>query len=241
MITMVDIHSHILPMVDDGARSWEMAVEMVQMAQRDGVTHMVATPHANFEYDYNRESHAALLAELQAKAGNGIELILGCDFHLSHGNVDDAMVHPEHYTIGNTRYLLVELADLFTPHHIPNLISSLMSKGLIPILTHPERNPTLQRSPERVADWAQMGVLVQITASAYTGKWGKPIQKLAHWYAEQGLVHVLASDAHSPNSRRPGLSEARKAFGKSFGEAFATAVTVTNPLAIVQNQPLPDR
>jgi protein-tyrosine phosphatase len=80
---------------------------------------------------------------------------------------------------------------------------------------------------------------VQITASAYTGKWGKPIQKLAHWYAEQGLVHVLASDAHSPNSRRPGLSEARKAFGKSFGEDYATRVVETNPLAIVRGQELP--
>ena len=108
---MVDIHSHILPMVDDGARSWEIAIEMVQMAQQDGVTHMVATPHANYEFIYDRQSHTALLAELQAKVGDGIHLLLGCDFHLSYENIEDAVAHPQRYTIGDTRYLLVELSD----------------------------------------------------------------------------------------------------------------------------------
>lgn len=237
---MVDIHSHILPMVDDGARSWEMAIEMVKMAELDGVTHMVATPHANYEYEYNRESHTALLAELQSKVGNGIELILGCDFHLSLDNVEDALKNPGRFTIGSTRYLLIELSDLVVPSQIPNLLSTLMAKQMIPILTHPERNPVLQRQPEHVEDWAEMGMLVQVTASAVSGKWGKGVQKLAHWYAEKGLVHVLASDAHSPSHRRPGLSEARKVFGKSFGESYATAVVETNPMAIVHNQPLPE-
>ena len=237
---MVDIHSHILPMVDDGARSWEMAVQMVKMAERDGVTHMVATPHANYDYAYNRESHAALLSELQAKAGSGIELILGCDFHFSFENIEDAVAHPERYTIGNTRYLLIELSDFVLLSQIPNMLSALLGKGLVPILTHPERNPMLQRQPERVADWVEMGMLVQVTATAFTGKWGKPIQKLAHWYGEKGLLHVLASDAHSPNHRNPVLSEARKVVAKAYGEGFASALVEGNPMAIIQNRALPE-
>jgi protein-tyrosine phosphatase len=235
---MVDIHSHILPMVDDGARSWEIAVDMVKMAERDGVTHMVATPHANYEYEYNRESHTALLAELQARAGNGIELLLGCDFHLSYDNVEDALQHTGRYTIGNTRYLLIELSDVFVPSQIPNMLLQLTSKGLKPILTHPERNPVLQGKPEHVSEWVEMGLLVQITANAFTGKWGRGVQKLANGYAEKGLVHVIASDAHGTNHRNPVLSEARNVIAKSFGEAFATTLVETNPMAILHDQPL---
>jgi protein-tyrosine phosphatase len=239
MKTMVDIHSHILPMVDDGAQSWDVAVEMVQMAERDGVTHMVATPHANYEYEYDRENHAKLLAELQEKVGGKIQLILGCDFHFSYDNIEDALKHNHRYTIGDTRYILMELSDFSIPPQIPNMIGALTGKGLVPILTHPERNPILQKHPEKVSEWVEMGVLVQITASAFTGKWGKGVQKLAKWYADEGLIHVIASDAHGTNHRNPVLSEARKVVAKAYGDDFATALVETNPLAIVNNQPLP--
>lgn len=228
-------------MVDDGAKSWDIAVEMVKIAERDGVTHMVATPHANFEYDYNRESHTALLSALQARAGDGIQLILGCDFHFSYDNIEDCLAHPRRYTIGNTRYLLIELSDFNIPPQIQNMLYSLTSAGLIPILTHPERNAILQKQPKRVQEWVEMGILVQVTANAFTGKWGKGVQKLANWYAEQGILHVIASDAHSTSHRNPILSEARKVIEKSFGAALATAVSETNPLAIVTDQPLPVR
>ncbi|ABF40277.1 PHP-like phosphoesterase [Candidatus Koribacter versatilis Ellin345] len=237
---MVDIHSHILPMVDDGARSWEVAIEMVKIAERDGTTHMVATPHANYEYKYDRESHTKLLAELQGKVGDGIKLILGCDFHFSFDNIEDAVAHPTRYAIGDTRYMLIELSDFSIAPQMPNMIYSLTSKGLVPILTHPERNPILQNKPEKVREWAEMGVLVQVTASAFVGKWGRGVQKLAHWYAEQGLLHVIASDAHSLNHRNPVLSEARKIIAKTYGEDLARAVSETNPMAIVTNQHLPE-
>jgi len=236
---MVDIHSHILPMVDDGAKSWEVAIEMVKMAERDGVTHMVATPHANFEYTYSRESHEVLLGELQAKVGDGIQLILGCDFHFSFDNVEDAAKNPTRYAIGKSRYMLIELSDYSIPQQVPTMLFKLTSKGLTPILTHPERNAILQKSPERVRDWVEMGMLVQITAGAFVGKWGKGVQKLARWYVEHGMAHVLASDAHSTNHRSPVLSEARRVVTKEYGHEFATAVLETVPLAIINNQPVP--
>jgi protein-tyrosine phosphatase len=235
---MVDIHSHILPLVDDGAQSWEVAVAMVTMAERDGVTHMVATPHANYEYAYDRETHAALLEELQNRVGNGVQLILGCDFHFSYDNLEDALQRPHRYTIGSTRYLLIELSDFSVPPQISNMLFSLTSKGLIPILTHPERNPLLQRNPERVSEWVDMGMLVQLTANAFTGKWGKGVQKLANWYAENRLVHVIASDAHSATRRNPLLSEARRMVAKTYSEEFAIALFETNPRAIINDKSL---
>ena len=90
---MVDIHCHILPQVDDGAKSWEIATEMCRMAVADGITHIVATPHANEQYAYHREEHAARLLELQKAAGEWPVLSLGCDFHFSFDNVQGALTH----------------------------------------------------------------------------------------------------------------------------------------------------
>lgn len=233
---MVDIHSHILPMVDDGAQSWEVAVTMVTMAERDGVTHMVATPHANDEYAYDRESHRALIEELQNKVGSGVQLILGCDFHFSYDNLEDALRHPNRYTIGNTRYLLIEFSDFSIPPQISDMLFSLTSKRLIPILTHPERNRLLQRDPKRVSEWVDMGLLVQLTASAFTGKWGESVRQLAHWYTENQLVHVIASDAHNANRRNPVLSEAREVVAKTYSEDFADRLFDTNPRAIINDE-----
>jgi protein-tyrosine phosphatase len=171
--------------------------------------------------------------------GDGIQLILGCDFHFSFDNIEDAAKNPTRYSIGNTKYLLIELSDFSISPQMPNMIYTLTSRGLVPILTHPERNAILQKKPEKVREWVDMGVLVQVTASAFLGKWGRSVQKLAHWYADEGLLHVIASDAHSLNHRNPMLSEARKAISKGFGERFATAVSETNPMAIINNQRIP--
>ena len=90
---MIDIHSHILPNLDDGPKTWEVCVEICKTAAADGITHMVATPHANDRYAYDREHSQELLNELQQKIGNEPRLLLGCDFHLSYDNIQDAMAH----------------------------------------------------------------------------------------------------------------------------------------------------
>ena len=108
---MVDIHSHILPEVDDGPKSWDVSIAMCQAAAADGITHMVATPHANDRYQYDRERLQGVLERLQKEAGDAPKLSLGCDFHLSYENIQDALAHPKRYVIGNTRYLLVEFSN----------------------------------------------------------------------------------------------------------------------------------
>src|SRR6476660_3298090 len=108
---MVDIHSHILPSVDDGAKSWEMAVEMCQMAAADGITHMVASPHSNDEFKYDRKAHEATLAQLREKINGALALSLGCDFHMSFDNIMAVRKNPAEFCIGNTNYLLVEFSD----------------------------------------------------------------------------------------------------------------------------------
>src|SRR3954464_3227011 len=112
---MYDIHSHILPEVDDGARSWDMAVEMCAMAWQDGIKHMVATPHCNDEFLYDRPFLEEILEQLRLRTDGKPELSLGCDFHFNFENIQDALAHPTRYTIGRTPYILIEFSDFSIP------------------------------------------------------------------------------------------------------------------------------
>src|SRR5262245_46715485 len=144
---MVDIHCHVLPHVDDGSRSWEVSVRMCQIARSDGIEHIVATPHANGNYMYDRSKLSATLDELSRRVGATPQLSLGCDFCLSYENLIDALEHPARYTIAGTNYLLVELSDFSVPPSVSQSLQRLVIAGIIPIITHPERNPVLQGNP----------------------------------------------------------------------------------------------
>jgi protein-tyrosine phosphatase len=236
---VVDIHSHILPEVDDGPKTWDMCVAMCRAAAADGITHMVATPHANDRYHYDREYLQGLLAHLQQLVGDAPKLSLGCDFHLSYDNIQDALAHPTRYAIEGTRYLLVEFSNFSVPQQTTDSFQKLGDVGLTPIITHPERNPILRQSPQRVVEWAEQGCVVQITGSALTGFWGERAQRAAQWLLERQAVHVLATDAHDMEKRVPILSTARDAAAELCGEEVADALAEANPHAIIDNEPLP--
>src|SRR5579864_4129238 len=236
---MVDIHSHILPEVDDGSKSWETSVAMCRMAAADGITHQVATPHANDRYHYDREYLRGLLARLQELAGPAPKLSLGCDFHLSYDNLQDAFANPSRYVIEGTRYLLVEFSNYGIPQQTTDSFLKLGDCGLTPIITHPERNPILRENLQRVVEWAEQGCVVQMTGSALTGFWGERTRRAAHWLLEHQAVHVLATDAHDTEKRVAILSTARDAAAEICGEEVAEALVEGNPRAIIANEPLP--
>ena len=236
---MIDIHSHILPEVDDGPKSWEAAVEMCRMAAADGITHMVATPHANDRYAYDRVYLADLLRQLKERVGGTPELSLGCDFHLSYENLERALDEPQTYTIGETNYLLIELSDYSIPAQLTDCFRRLGDRGLTPILTHPERNSILQRTPQRVLEYADQGCLIQVTASALTGFWGERPESVSRWLLERSAVHILASDAHDTRRRVPILSGARAVAAEMVGTEYAEALVEGNPGAIVRGRTIP--
>jgi protein-tyrosine phosphatase len=239
MKLMIDIHCHILPEVDDGAKTWEIALEMCQMALRDGITHIVATPHANNEYVYDRSEHEERLNRLRGSAPAGLDLTLGCDFHFSYDNVEDALVHPERYAIGSSGYMLIELSDYSIPPSMAENMARLNDAGLSLVLTHPERNPILQRRPELVRDWSDAGCIVQVTAGSITGLWGKVARNVSRWLAEHDCLHVLATDAHDTKYRPPILSKAREILASWTDDDVAKAAVEDNPLAIVTGAELP--
>ena len=236
---MVDIHSHILPEVDDGPKSWDVSVAMCRTAAADGITNMVATPHANDRYHYDREYLKGLVAHLQQLIGDSPKLGLGCDFHLSFDNVQDAIANPSRYVIDETRYLLVEFSNYSIPQQITESFLKLGDVGITVIITHPERNPILRENLQRVGEWAEQGCVIQVTGSALTGFWGERALGAAHWLLEHQAVHVLSTDAHDTQKRVPILSTSRAAAAEICGEEVAEALVESNPRAIINNQPLP--
>jgi len=238
-LIVVDIHSHILPEVDDGAKSWDISVALCQMAAEDGITHQVATPHANDRYHYDREYLQGLMGDLQERIGPVPELSLGCDFHLSYDNVQSALANPARYAIGNTHYMLVELSNYSVPPQTTDSFLKLGDVGMTVVVTHPERNPILRESPQRVVEWAEHGFVIQITGSALTGFWGERVRRVAQWLLERNAVHVLATDAHDLEKRIPVLSTACEAAAEICGEEIAEALVESNPRAIISDKPLP--
>jgi protein-tyrosine phosphatase len=236
---VVDIHSHILPEVDDGPKSWDLSVAMCRAAAADGITHMVATPHANDRYHYDREYLGGLVAHLQQLVGDAPKLLLGCDFHLSYDNLQDAVANPTRYVIDSTRYLLVEFSNYSIPQQTSDSFFKLGDRGITAIITHPERNPILRETPQRVLEWAEQGCVVQMTGSALTGFWGERTRRAALWLLEHQAVHVLATDAHDTEKRVPILSTARQAAAQICGDDVADALVEANPRAIISNQTLP--
>jgi protein-tyrosine phosphatase len=236
---VIDIHCHLLPEVDDGPKSWDVAVEMCRIAAEDGITHSVATPHANDRYAYDRAYLASVLAQLQEKVGASLRLSLGCDFHLSYENLERVLEQPHAYTIGETNYLLVELSDFSVPIQISDCFFRLGDRGLTPILTHPERNPILQQNPQRLLEFVEQGCLMQVTASALTGSWGERPEIIARWLLDRAAVHILATDAHDAKRRVPILSHARDRAEQIVGAEYAEALVQGNPGAIVSGLPIP--
>jgi len=237
---MIDIHHHLLWGVDDGAKDFETSLAMARASVADGVTHVVCTPHANGEFQYDRAANQAKVDELQARLiENRVPLTigLGCDFHMSYDNILDAKADPGRFSVNRLGYLLVEIPDYGVPPGLTETFYELQLAGLSPILTHPERNPTLQADHSRLGEWMRGGVLVQVTGDSLTGKMGRKAEKLAHELLKKRWVHFLATDAHNVTSRPPRLSEARKIVARKYGESYAEALTFTNPRAVFEGKP----
>src|SRR5580658_7581724 len=238
---MVDIHHHLLPGLDDGANSFETSVAMAKLAVAEGITHVVCTPHANGTFAFDPAVNAAKTEQLRERlAGEGIPLKLGsgCDFHLSFDNVRAAQADPARYSINGLGYLLVEVPDYGLPRGLTEIFYQLQLAGLTPILTHPERNPTLQSDQPRIAEWLRRGILVQVTAGSVLGRMGKHAERMAHQLLANRWVHFLATDAHNTTSRPPKMREAFELVAKKYGPDYARLLCVSNPLAAFLGKPL---
>jgi protein-tyrosine phosphatase len=237
---MIDIHSHILWGLDDGAETIEESLAMLQVAAESGTTDIVATPHANFQYRYETEVVKQRIAEVSTGVSGrpqGVSgkprIHRGCDFHLSFDNVQDAIEHPAKYAINDGPYLLVEFPDNSPLAGMKRVLTTLLDCGLIPIMTHPERNMQLRRINKDFLEWIQMGCLVQITAQSLLGRFGKQAEESAWRMVRRGLAHFVASDAHDVTDRPPRLDLAFEAVSSRVGESHARLLLIENPNAVI--------
>ena len=208
-----------------------VSVEMLQIAADNGTTDIVATPHANLNYDFKPDVNSRLLRELAQASGPLPRLHRGCDLHLSYDNVQDAINNPAKYTINHRNYLLVEFSDLLIFKNTGEIFDRLLEAGMIPIITHPERNWLLQQRLEQLAEWADKGVLLQVTALSFLGRFGRSARDFCDILMRRGLVHFVASDAHDPEDRTPNLANAYAHVERKYGAAWAERLFVENPRA----------
>ena len=236
---MVDIHCHILPGLDDGAESPEISLAMAEAAITDGITHVVATPHANARFAFRPELVQQRRDELQAKLGDRLILGTGCDFHLSFENLRDAQQNPRKYTINQKQYLLVELGDFAIPPAMDETLHHLQLAGVSPIITHPERNNLLRAKPERLYGWLHQGCYVQVTAASLLGRFGRSAAEWVEQWLKENRIHFIASDAHNLTGRPLRLREAYEKVATLRGVNVAEALFHDNPAAAFDGRPLP--
>lgn len=225
---MLDLHCHILSGIDDGAKNIEDSLDMARLAVKEGITHILATPHhKNRNWNNEKDRVIKLVEELQKEIdANNIPLTIfpGQEVRIYGEILDDMRNDKILFTDEQKQYVLIEFPTQNIPTYTERLFYDLESNGKTPVIVHPERNREILEHPNRLKTLVDKGALAQLTAASYVGGFGKSIQKLSARLIEHDLVHFIASDAHNTSNRAFHMKEAYQKIEKEFGrekrEAF---------------------
>ncbi len=237
---MIDLHIHLLPGVDDGPSDLAEAVAMCRLAAIDGSTVLVATPHQRCERWWNAEPVRLeqLRRTVAEAAGPAVELRLGAEIRVDSKLLEEVQSLPASglLPLAGTRFLLIEFDRYGVGPEPEPVVDELLALGWRPLVAHPEFVPQLAADVHRAARLVSAGARLQVTAASVIGTFGGAVQRVAHELLDAGLVHVLASDAHSRAWRPPGLSEARFLIARRWGEEEASRLTEGNPRAVLEDR-----
>jgi protein-tyrosine phosphatase len=236
--SLIDLHSHILHGVDDGARTLEESLEMGRMAASEGIEVMACTPHfMPGLYDNTAPDirhRIAFLNERFLQEGIDVALVVGCDAHMRPDFVE-CLQNGTILTLHDTRYVLFEPPHVVMPKRLDELLFNIQASGFVPILTHPERLKWIELGYDAVVDFARSGVLVQLTAGSITGRFGK---RAAYWSQRMladGIVSVIATDCHNLESRPPRLVNALDLAQSELGQEEGLNLVLRRPALILEN------
>jgi protein-tyrosine phosphatase len=237
---MIDLHCHILPFVDDGAKDLDVSVEMCRMAADDGITILAATPHFRAKvYENAQESilrGVKALQEILDRKGIGLEVVPGADMLVSPELIPFLEQNPR--LLFGGRYALVEFPHQSIPPGVEEFFFRMQLKGFTPIISHPERNAMLQKNPQILESLVEKGALTQVTAMSVTGEFGEEVGRTVLGMVKSGLVHIVASDAHSVHRRVPILSKALRTLEKWIGPEKARMMVEETPRKILLGDPV---
>ncbi len=239
---MIDVHAHILPGVDDGARDMENSLKIARQAEQAGVSTIVATPHLmEGVYQSDPEELQRVATQLQEEidaAGIEIEILLGCELMLTHGTLR-LLREEQVLSINDSRYVLVEFPQMRIPEDAGELLYSVQMMGYTPILAHPERYTEIQRDPNLLYPWVKEGVIAQLNAGSLLGVFGSRVAETAEILLEHNLVQLVASDVHYDYQRRGSLNQVLDKLKSTQKEEFvATVEKIINDQEIKVKNPV---
>jgi protein-tyrosine phosphatase len=240
---MIDLHCHILPGVDDGARNLEDALEMAQVAVKEGIERIVSTPHLFRDNSNSRdfsliEAKRRELAQAINENGLALDVLPGAEVHISHNLLETIKENRENLMLNRSSYMFVEFPANHVFSGVKNLFFALLSETIIPIITHPERNLVFIQNPRVLYELVQMGALAQANSGSFIGLYGERTERAVHQFLELNLIHFIGSDSHGPRSLSWRLKEAVGKAEKVVGQEQARALVKENPEAAINNQEL---
>ena len=241
---MIDLHTHVLPGIDDGPATVDGSLELARAAVADGATTLVATPHVTWELPNDSASIAAAVRELQGeldRAGIALEVRTGSEIVITRAyELDDEEL--ARLRLGGGEWLLAECPLSPAAPGFDGALATIAARGHRIALAHPERSPAVQRDPELLRRLVASGMVTSITAGSLLGRFGSTVQRFAFWMLEEDLVHNVASDAHDARRRPPGIREALAYADAQLPGVSERAewLTLSVPAAMLASDPIPE-
>lgn len=235
----IDIHSHILPKLDDGSESMEQTIRMLKQAYSEGIRTIIATPHAHEGRSHRtitemEETLEQVKMEMK-EAVPGMRLYLGSEIYYSHESVKkvNQKLIP---TLADTKYVLVEFSPGVEYRNIKNGLQEFILEGYNPIVAHVERYYNITKNLELVDEFIEMGAYIQVNATSITGEVGKEYQGVAKKLLKNNSIHLIATDSHNDSNRSPKLKKCVELIAKKYGEDYVSELLIQNAKKLLLNQ-----
>jgi protein-tyrosine phosphatase len=236
---MIDIHSHILPSVDDGAEDIEESIAMARIYLKNEIKKVIATPHYIEGYENSTKENNLLalekLKEALDKEGLDLKIYLGNEIYISM-DIASLLKEGKVSTLNDSRYVLVELPMIDMPMYTESVIYELLLKGYIPIIAHPERNSSIMADPNILYELISKGALAQLNLPSLEGKYGEEIKATAEILLKHNMIHFVGTDAHSKDRRAPNVKNSLDLLLELVGETAFIEITYLNPLKVISDE-----